>query len=54
MKVLITGKGGQLAWELVRLAPQAFEIISVGRVQLDISNENQVVDFIDSTRQNQT
>jgi dTDP-4-dehydrorhamnose reductase len=50
MKVLITGKGGQLAWELVRLAPQAFEIISVGREQLDISNENQVVDFIDSTK----
>jgi dTDP-4-dehydrorhamnose reductase len=52
MKVLITGKGGQLAWELVRLAPQAFEIISVGREQLDISNENQVVDFIDSTKPN--
>jgi dTDP-4-dehydrorhamnose reductase len=52
MKVLITGKSGQLAWELVRLAPQAFEIISVGREQLDISNENQVVDFIDSTKPN--
>jgi dTDP-4-dehydrorhamnose reductase len=50
MKVLITGKGGQLAWELERLAPQAFEIISVGIEQLDISNENDVADFIAATK----
>jgi dTDP-4-dehydrorhamnose reductase len=50
MKVLITGKGGQLAWELERLAPQAFEIISVGIDQLDISNESDVTDFIAATK----
>jgi dTDP-4-dehydrorhamnose reductase len=50
MKVLITGKGGQLAWELERLAPQEFEIITVGREQLDISNESVVFDFIASKK----
>lgn len=50
MKVLITGKGGQLAWELEQLAPQEFEIISVGIDQLDITNENAVADFIASTK----
>jgi len=46
MKVLITGKGGQLAWELEQLAPETFEVISVGRDELDITNESLVADFI--------
>lgn len=46
MKVLITGKGGQLAWELEQLAPEKFEIISVGRAELDITNEKLVSSFI--------
>lgn len=46
MKVLITGKGGQLAWELEQLAPEKFEVISVGIDELDITNESLVADFI--------
>ena len=46
MKVLITGKGGQLAWELAQLAPEAYEVISVGVAELDITNEKLVSDFI--------
>lgn len=46
MKVLITGKGGQLAWELEQLAPEAYEVISVGIAELDITNEKLVSDFI--------
>lgn len=46
MKVLITGKGGQLAWELEQLAPDDVEIISVGIKELDITNESLVSDFI--------
>ncbi|MEL4245547.1 dTDP-4-dehydrorhamnose reductase [Shewanella xiamenensis] len=46
MKVLITGKGGQLAWELEQLAPQGYEVISVGVNKLDITNELLVSDFV--------
>jgi len=46
MKVLITGKGGQLAWELEQLAPHGYEIISTNRNELDIANESAVSEFI--------
>ncbi|MCL1057887.1 dTDP-4-dehydrorhamnose reductase [Shewanella gelidimarina] len=46
MKVVITGKGGQLACELEQLAPQGVEVISVGIGELDISNESLVSEFI--------
>lgn len=46
MKVLITGKGGQLAWELEQLAPDDVEIVSVGIDELDITNESLVSAFI--------
>lgn len=52
MKVLITGKGGQLAWELEKLAPQAIEVISVGIDELDITNESLVSEFITSIQPN--
>ncbi|MCL1049552.1 dTDP-4-dehydrorhamnose reductase [Shewanella abyssi] len=46
MKVLITGKGGQLAWELEQLAPEVYDVISVGKEELDITNETLVNAFI--------
>jgi dTDP-4-dehydrorhamnose reductase len=46
MKVLITGKGGQLAWELEQLAPETYDVISVGIDELDITDESKVADFI--------
>jgi len=50
MKVVITGKGGQLAWELEQIAPSGIEVISVGRNDLDISNELLVSEFIANTK----
>ena len=50
MKVVITGKGGQLAWELDQLVPEGYEVISVGISELDITNESLVSEFIASTK----
>lgn len=50
MKVVITGKGGQLAWELEQLAPKGYEVISVGINELDITNELLVSEFIINTK----
>lgn len=50
MKVVITGKGGQLAWELEQLAPQDFEVISIGINEFDITNEALVSEFIINTK----
>lgn len=46
MKILITGKGGQLAWELEKLAPQTVDVICVGRDELDITDQARVTGFI--------
>lgn len=48
MKVVITGKGGQLAWELEQLAPQGYEVICVSSDELDITDELSVSDFLTS------
>ncbi|MDB9973236.1 dTDP-4-dehydrorhamnose reductase [Oceanospirillaceae bacterium] len=50
MKVVITGKGGQLASELEFLAPRRYQIISVSRRELDITNELLVSEFIAQTK----
>lgn len=42
MKVIVTGKGGQLAWELEQGKPAEVELISLGIDELDISNAAQV------------
>lgn len=46
MKVLITGKGGQLAWNLEQLAPKCYEVLSLDINELDITNESFVFEFI--------
>ncbi|WP_298942640.1 dTDP-4-dehydrorhamnose reductase [uncultured Psychromonas sp.] len=46
MKVLITGKGGQLAWELENSVPKSIEILSYSSQELDITNQQQVDDTI--------
>jgi dTDP-4-dehydrorhamnose reductase len=50
MKIVITGKGGQLAWELEQLAPQGVEVICVGISELDITIESLVSEFIFSIK----
>lgn len=42
MKVIVTGKGGQLATELERCKPESVELISLDRDQLDISDADAV------------
>ncbi|MGR5342244.1 dTDP-4-dehydrorhamnose reductase [Vibrio astriarenae] len=42
VKVLVTGKGGQLAWELEQTLPPHIELISLGIDELDIT-DNQAV-----------
>ena len=39
MKMLITGQGGQLAWELEQTSPHFLEVICLSSKELDISNE---------------
>lgn len=38
MKILITGKGGQLAWELEQTVPNHLDVVSFDAEQLDITN----------------
>lgn len=42
MKVLITGKGGQLAWELENTQPSQVQVISLNKDELDLTDVNQV------------
>jgi len=42
MKVLITGKNGQLGWELEQLVPSYIQLVSLSSFDLDISNANAV------------
>ncbi|WP_022943094.1 dTDP-4-dehydrorhamnose reductase [Psychromonas hadalis] len=44
MKVLVTGRGGQLAWELEQTKADNIELISLGIEELDISDQQQVND----------
>ncbi|TEW50719.1 dTDP-4-dehydrorhamnose reductase [Psychromonas algicola] len=46
MKVLITGKGGQLAWELERTIPVAYDVLCVGKNELDITDLDAINLFI--------
>lgn len=46
MKILITGQGGQLAWELEQTSPHSLEVNCLSSKELDISNQeivNQVL-----------
>ncbi|WP_413701733.1 dTDP-4-dehydrorhamnose reductase [Psychromonas sp. KJ10-10] len=42
MKVLITGKGGQLAWELEQTKPEMINLISLSAQDLDITDQEVV------------
>ncbi|WP_276605439.1 dTDP-4-dehydrorhamnose reductase [Vibrio sp. H11] len=46
MKILITGKGGQLAWELEQTAPSQHTITAFDSQQLDITKQQAVFDAI--------
>ena len=50
MKVLITGRGGQLAWELEQSKPNNIALTCLNSKQLDISNQEQVRQVIEDLR----
>lgn len=52
MKVLITGKGGQLAWELEQLAPKNVQLLSCSAQDLDITDVDQVNHTIEQFQPN--
>ena len=45
-KVLVTGKGGQLAWELEQTCPSGIELISLGIEELDITQQGKVNELL--------
>lgn len=44
MKVLVSGKGGQLATELERTLPSGFQLVALSSEQLDITDRSAVLD----------
>lgn len=50
MRVLITGAGGQVGHELLRLAPPGFQVQGLGSTALDIANADQVTEVVDRFR----
>lgn len=46
MKILITGKGGQLAWELEHTVPNNLDVVSFDAEQLDITNQANVNEIL--------
>ncbi len=42
MKVLVTGRGGQLAWELEQTVPDSVNLVSFNAKALDISDQSRV------------
>ncbi|WP_047049281.1 dTDP-4-dehydrorhamnose reductase [Vibrio mexicanus] len=42
MKIIITGKGGQLAWELEQTTPEGIQVIDFNALELDITDKNAV------------
>ena len=50
MKILITGAQGQVGKELVSIAKQHYDVISAGRDELDITQEKNVTEYIESSQ----
>ena len=48
MKIIITGKGGQLAWELEQLIPDYYTVLCVGKSELNITNADSVNTFLNN------
>ena len=46
MKVLITGAGGQVGWELQQTRPEGIKIIALHRSELDITDRPAVTSVI--------
>jgi len=42
LKVLLTGRNGQVGWELARLLPTLGELVSTGRDELDLADDDAI------------
>ncbi|MBW2484904.1 MAG: dTDP-4-dehydrorhamnose reductase [Deltaproteobacteria bacterium] len=50
MKALITGANGQLGWELQRARPEGWQLIALGRAELDITDSGAVTAAVQQHR----
>ena len=50
MKILLTGKDGQVGWELARALAPLGEVVAFGRSELDIAVPDQIVSAVRSVR----
>jgi len=50
MKILVTGKKGQVALSLQNLSSEGIDVVSLGRPQLDITNKEQVGQVLDAVK----
>ena len=46
MRILVTGKDGQVGGELARLFPPDFEVVSAGRTRCDLSSQQAIRDLV--------
>ena len=46
MKILVTGRDGQVGWELARLLPALGEVAAFTRAEMDLANPDAVVDRV--------
>ena len=52
MKILLTGKNGQVGFELLKKLNALGEVIATDRQELDLANPQAIRDFIDQTKPN--
>jgi len=52
MKILLTGKNGQVGFELLKKLNTLGEVIATDRQELDLANPQAIRDFIDETKPN--
>lgn len=50
MKILLTGKNGQVGWELERALAPLGEVIACDRTELDLANSEQIVAVVRETK----
>src|SRR5437660_781792 len=48
--ILLTGKNGQVGWELLRLLPQLGEVVALGHNQLDLSKPTDIRRIVQEVR----
>ena len=50
MKILLTGKNGQVGFELNKKLSTVWDVVAIGREDLDLENPNDISNFIDNIK----